>query len=762
MNDKELKIKVSMSKTGNVLRDLNKELTETKNHLAKLKLAGKENSSEYQKLSQTYKQLTTTKQSLNKEFKNLSGNTKTSGRDMLALTRDITVAYHGIKQFASAMKNAFLEGAEFGVFKDNFIAIAGSVEEAERQLKLLRGASTGNLNEQELILYTNKMRLLGFSIEDTAKLLDIVDVQSDKVKIGFEEGERVLQKYLLTGRDTSLMELGINVSDVNSKIAEQTGLTEKQIKQLDDETQQRIRLNAILGLNIGTTGDLNNKQKDQADKIKSVETALKNVTLNYQYTIANGVVKFAESLGLSDKAMESTIGKVGFVGKSLADLLPVLATLKIAFPAAFTGLVGLLNPVTIGLAGILASIIGIYAGVKKIIDLVDQEGWGTFAPTEKDKWGDWDDWNPFSSDFWSNSDASKSSEELGIDVGNKYVEGIVQGIQDKKKQAEEKIKLDADIKKQLDDITKKSGGKGGNKQKQELTWLGEQLKKQKELTNEVKYLYDLSKDVTQETWIRLNAYNLLIEKQKELNKLVFAGIDLSQFKSKTSEDFWNAILKDEEFVIKARIIQDNLPLAPLRNINKTDQLINEFSTLNSDEEKEQFLDNITKEMLDSVGTVFSEITNIMNVLGIESDSFVGRMIGGFNSVLSIISSIMGIVEAAKTVGGIFDFLKIAFLATGGTATSNQPYIVGEKGAELFVPNTSGIVIPNWITESIMKNGGSISGNNRFLENGGYVRPQMMNPIINVVVESEVERIKAVRFYQNTFDDYTNREAKKSI
>ena len=35
-----------------------------------------------------------------------------------------------------------------------------------------------------------------------------------------------------------------------------------------------------------------------------------------------------------------------------------------------------------------------------------------------------------------------------------------------------------------------------------------------------------------------------------------------------------------------------------------------------------------------------------------------------------------------------------FLAEGGQANANKPYIVGERGPELFVPNTSGTVVPN--------------------------------------------------------------------
>lgn len=45
----------------------------------------------------------------------------------------------------------------------------------------------------------------------------------------------------------------------------------------------------------------------------------------------------------------------------------------------------------------------------------------------------------------------------------------------------------------------------------------------------------------------------------------------------------------------------------------------------------------------------------------------------------------------SVIGSIF---KIPGLAAGGPAKANQPYIVGEKGPELFMPNTSGTVVPN--------------------------------------------------------------------
>ena len=41
-----------------------------------------------------------------------------------------------------------------------------------------------------------------------------------------------------------------------------------------------------------------------------------------------------------------------------------------------------------------------------------------------------------------------------------------------------------------------------------------------------------------------------------------------------------------------------------------------------------------------------------------------------------------------------DFLTGMFKAEGGGVSANQPYIVGEQGAELFVPRTSGTIVPN--------------------------------------------------------------------
>jgi len=100
-------------------------------------------------------------------------------------------------------------------------------------------------------------------------------------------------------------------------------------------------------------------------------------------------------------------------------------------------------------------------------------------------------------------------------------------------------------------------------------------------------------------------------------------------------------------------------------------------------------------------TVYNNIANIMNLLGLEANSFVSTLISGFNTVLAIMESI-------KAVNTILSF--IPGLATGGSVTAGMPYIVGERGAELFMPNQNGQIINNRDTMKILSQSASMQNN----------------------------------------------------
>lgn len=77
------------------------------------------------------------------------------------------------------------------------------------------------------------------------------------------------------------------------------------------------------------------------------------------------------------------------------------------------------------------------------------------------------------------------------------------------------------------------------------------------------------------------------------------------------------------------------------------------------------------------------------VLGI-----VGGMVEGVKRAVSTVGSALGsIAGTTNRIGAAFD-LKQYFRAEGGPVSGGQPYIVGEKGPELFVPGSSGNIVSN--------------------------------------------------------------------
>lgn len=89
-------------------------------------------------------------------------------------------------------------------------------------------------------------------------------------------------------------------------------------------------------------------------------------------------------------------------------------------------------------------------------------------------------------------------------------------------------------------------------------------------------------------------------------------------------------------------------------------------------------------------------------LTIVGDILIG-VIGGFANLVDLITrAVQKIKDFAsavansplgQAVGAVVDAV-IPGRATGGPVTGGSPYMVGERGPELFVPNTSGSIIPN--------------------------------------------------------------------
>jgi hypothetical protein len=103
------------------------------------------------------------------------------------------------------------------------------------------------------------------------------------------------------------------------------------------------------------------------------------------------------------------------------------------------------------------------------------------------------------------------------------------------------------------------------------------------------------------------------------------------------------------------------------------------------------------------GVLKIAIQGIGIALGVVID-VVGKLIGGFQTlfgwigqVIDRITSLINMVRnnaAVRGIAGLIDSAFGGFRANGGSVSAGTPYVVGERGAELFVPSSNGTIVPN--------------------------------------------------------------------
>lgn len=115
----------------------------------------------------------------------------------------------------------------------------------------------------------------------------------------------------------------------------------------------------------------------------------------------------------------------------------------------------------------------------------------------------------------------------------------------------------------------------------------------------------------------------------------------------------------------------------------------------------QFLSKYVAPLLGGVLKI--AIQGIGIALGVVID-VVGKLIGGFETlfgwigkVIDRITSLINMVRnnaAVRGIAGLIDSAFGGFRAAGGSVSAGTPYVVGERGAELFVPSSNGTIVPN--------------------------------------------------------------------
>jgi hypothetical protein len=105
------------------------------------------------------------------------------------------------------------------------------------------------------------------------------------------------------------------------------------------------------------------------------------------------------------------------------------------------------------------------------------------------------------------------------------------------------------------------------------------------------------------------------------------------------------------------------------------------------------LGGVLKLAIQGIGIALGVVVNV-----------VGTLIGGFqtlfNAIGNVIDRIQGMINLVKNnaavrgIAGLIDSAFGGFRANGGSVSAGTPYVVGERGAELFVPSSNGTIVPN--------------------------------------------------------------------
>lgn len=523
---------------------------------------------------------------------------------------------------SQALKSA----AELEVYGKKFIELAGNEAKARQQLELLRQASTGNLNDIELIKYSNKMQLLGISAMETAQLLDIVERKADDVGVAFSEGESALQSFILTGRGKALKELGINIIDVQNEMQRLTGFTQEQIDKMGDEDKQVLRTNALLSRYGSTIDEINKKQKDTGDRIQSLSTGWENL----KTTIGSGLIE-------PFNAVYRLFDKIGVKGEVLDKVLVQMVHTLVQPPwYSFPKILGDIadKAGAVGNAFFLATEPLLY--LLSLLSRTEKE----FPKTNTGGFGDLK-----ILDASANS-GTTSNTEADRDRQKGYWEDLKKNAQI----GSENYKYYTEQLKQFETQTKKTTNSSRNTSKEVSTITNEIIRLNKslaDLTAEQLSLGESAKG-TSIFAIYLQQIQEIQDKLKYLN---------SPFKDSTGLDFITNLPKYDN---SQNIQGQELSFAEQVNLTGID--------------KEAMQKEAYDKIVNGSQQALSNVENIFQILDIGTETFVSKLVSGFQSALSIIDTIKQVLESINSVKqgiGILSSL-LSFVPGGGfigTATA---------------------------------------------------------------------------------------------
>jgi tape measure domain-containing protein len=233
----------------------------------------------------------------------------------------------------------------------------------------------------------------------------------------------------------------------------------------------------------------------------------------------------------------------------------------------------------------------------------------------------------------------------------------------------------------------------------EIRSKGNDILANKELPAQAK-VNELEKLRFQAKSVSLNLQLKLVDAEEKANKLMqdnikkFMGSDDPLGQAQAEVNLLAAKLQGKEREYTLQLAIDDL----IRQGVSAEDARNTVEVADELNQKLERQLSLQKQIQDTINQVGQTTGDVFQQLIFSTDSWADSLTNALNALANILFQAgLGLLAGDEENGrGFFSFLtgRLGRRAAGGPVTSGSPYIVGERGPELFVPGRSGTIIPN--------------------------------------------------------------------
>jgi len=681
----EVKIKLTSELDSKGYDELRKKLNESRNELNALARATEKGSKEYKTYKESVKEINrivklsdadlkkytqsiiAEEQALKKAEKGTDGLSKsTKGlSDRFVITAgDIGGAITGISGKLSGLVTSYneLENSNRKLFATSKLTGASFefLQDVTKDAQVNLGLTTKDSNELTIALAK-----LGQKAGDTTKTKDALKALMDLGSaqgLNVEESITAINQAILgidEGTDKLFQK---NPSVIYDEYAKSIGTT---AGKLTDQQKAQALLNETISQGSKVQGEYNKYLETSAGKQQLLTQKVEVLKQEFGETVSKGIEPFIDAILNANDSTGKFVGGVAVVGSTVAEAIPLLAGLRVAFEGVGTGAGTSASSIArnFGKGGLVVGAIAasIYA-ISLLVEEVNKIGGEIKAHTPKNDGVILPNKRDASTNFYSDEEVK--------DFQDKTKEFVA-------KQKESKKLTESEI------FAKVNGGGSVNAVKE----------KEVQLTNELITAQNSLNDLlAKESTFTADQRNqkVYIDYLKEVEDLK------RKIKNLGTESF---IVPTGGIRLDERILEKKIPL----NVTQSEDQIRSDNLLNSLNQPEQINESFNK-TVEEVDTINTSIVSTMQLFNLGVESGIGQFLNGLTSAVQLIKTL-------QTVNSILGL--IPGFASGGSFAGGSPIMVGEKGAELIFPKNAGYVMNHgdsqrYINQSITSNASPVN------------------------------------------------------